>query len=211
MVTLSDTAGRGALASLQQFVRKPRAPIEKCELCATALAPEHQHLLVIDKHQIVCACDPCAILFVDTARQPYRRIPRDVRRLDTFAMDDLEWDSLLIPIKLAFFVYSSTAGRTVAQYPSPAGAMESSLDLEYWSAIVERNPVLKKFAPDVEALLVNRISDPPQYYWTPIDHCYRLVGIIRTNWRGLSGGAEVWNKIDEFFHHLNQVAGGRRA
>ena len=49
--------------------------------------------------------------------------------------------------------------------------MESSLDLEYWNAIADRNPELKKFEPDVEALLVNRISGRPQYYRAPIDQC----------------------------------------
>ena len=57
----------------------------------------------------------------------------------------------------------------------------------------------KKFEPDVEALLVNRISDSPRYYRAPIDHCFRLVGIIRTHWRGFSGGTEVWQEIDRFF------------
>lgn len=203
--------GRESFASLQQFVRKPREQVEVCELCAAPLGPIHQHLLEVEKHRVTCACDPCAILFVDSARQRFRRIPRDVYRLPEFAMDDVEWDSLLIPIQLAFFVNSSTAGRVVAQYPSPGGAMESSLDLEYWDAIVEHNPVLKRFAPDVEALLVNRISDPPQYYRAPIDHCYRLVGIIRTHWRGLSGGSEVWREIEKFFQQLNQLAGGRHA
>ncbi len=107
---------------------------------------------------VTCACEPCAILFGGNARQRYRRIPRDVRRLRDFAMDDQEWESLLIPINLAFFVNSSVAQRVIAQYPSPGGAMESSLDLEYWNAIIERNPVLKRFEPDVEALLVNRLS-----------------------------------------------------
>ncbi|MFZ0731247.1 MAG: DUF5947 family protein [Candidatus Sulfotelmatobacter sp.] len=209
---MADNAvGRGSFARLQQFVRKPSERVEVCELCAAPLGSIHQHLLEIPKHRILCACDPCAILFVDNSRQPYRRIPRDIRRLDRFQMDDQEWDSLLIPIKLAFFVNSSTAGRVVAQYPSPGGAMESSLDLEYWAAIANRNPVVKQLAPDVEALLVNRISSAPQYYRAPIDHCYRLVGIIRSNWRGLSGGSEVWQQIDQFFDQLSQAAGGRRA
>jgi len=211
MGTMADHLGRGPLATLQQFVRKPLERVELCELCATRLSPDHQHLFELDKRQVICACDPCAILFVDNARQRYRRIPRDVRRLDDFLMDDQEWDSLLIPIKLAFFAYSSAAGRIVAQYPSPGGAMESSLDLEYWDAIVDRNPVLKKFAPDVEALLVNRISESPRYYRAPIDQCYRLVGIIRLQWRGLSGGSEVWKRIDEFFAGLNCAAGARHA
>jgi hypothetical protein len=86
--------------------------------------------------------------------------------------------------------------------------MESSLDLEYWNAIEERNPLLRKFEPDVEALLVNRIGDVARYYRAPIDQCFRLVGIIRTHWHGLSGGPEVWQKIDEAFHQLDQLSGG---
>src|SRR5581483_7595078 len=177
----------------------PREQAELCELCAKAIPPFHQHLLELEKRQVTCACDACAVLFGGNARQRYRRIPRDVVQLRQFAMDDQEWDSLLIPINLAFFVHNSTAGRMVAQYPSPGGAMESTLDLEYWDAIVARNPVLKRFEPDVEALLVNRISNPPQYYRAPIDHCFRLVGLIRTHWRGLSGGSEVWREIEGFF------------
>jgi hypothetical protein len=196
-----------SLAALQRFVRKPREKVEVCELCATPIRAEHHHLLELEKCQVSCACDPCAILFVGTSRQRYRRIPRDVSRLQNFRMDDLEWESLLIPINLAFFVYSSAAGRIVAQYPSPGGAMESSLDLEYWDAIVERNPQLKTFEPDVEALLVNRISDSPRYYRAPIDQCFKLIGLIRTHWRGLSGGTEVWDEIDRFFEQLDRLSG----
>jgi hypothetical protein len=210
MASTTNHAGRGPLAALQQYVRKPRERIEVCELCSTRLAPQHLHLLNLDEHEIVCACDACAILFVDSTQQSYRRIPRDLRRLD-FVLDDQEWDSLLIPIKLAFFVHDSKAGRVAAQYPSPGGAMESSLELEYWGAIVKKNPVLTHFAPDVEALLVNRISDPAQYYRAPIDHCYRLAGIIRTHWRGLSGGSEVWKQVDEYFRQLSRMCGKSHA
>jgi hypothetical protein len=89
--------------------------------------------------------------------------------------------------------------------------MESSLDLEYWNAIIERNPVLKRFEADVEALLVNRVSGEPRYYRVPIDQCFRLVGIIRTNWHGLSGGSEVWQQIDRFFQELDRLSGGQLA
>jgi hypothetical protein len=176
-------------------------------LCAVPLAPDHQHLLELDRREVTCACDPCAILFDGNARQRYRRIPRDVERLTDFVMDDQEWNNLLIPINLAYFIYIAAAGRTVAQYPSPGGAMESSLDLEYWTAIVEKNPILRRLKPDVEGLLVNRLSHPAEYYRAPIDRCFRLVGIIRRYWHGLSGGAEVWQQIDCFFQDLRALSG----
>lgn len=209
--TSTDAVRRTSLATLQRFARRPREAVEVCELCAAPLGPEHQHLLELDSRLVTCACDACAILFPSNTRQRYRRIPRDVGRLDGFAMDDQEWEALLIPINLAYFVHSTTAGRVVAQYPSPGGAMESSLDLEYWNAIVERNPGLKKFEPDVEALLVNRIASQARYYRAPIDQCFRLVGIIRTHWRGLSGGSEVWDDIERFFEQLDRLAGGQLA
>ena len=226
MATSIDNPSRSSLATLQRFVRKPRERAEACELCAKPLPPLHQHLLEVEKRRVTCACDACAILFPGNSLQRFKRIPRDTTRLHDFTMDEQEWESLLIPINLAYFVHSSQAGRVVAQYPSPGGAMESSLDLEYWNAIVERNPVLKKFEPDVEALLVNRIGTgspspgefapdetrrAPRYYRAPIDQCFRLVGIIRTHWRGLSGGVEVWKEIDAFFRELDQLSGGALA
>jgi hypothetical protein len=211
MGAIPDNVRRTPLATLRQFVRKASEASEVCEMCALPLTPVHQHLLGLEKRQVACACDACAILFDGNVRQRYRRIPRDVEHLADFVMDDHEWDSLLIPINLAFFVHSSTAKRMTAQYPSPGGAMESSLDLEYWNVIVERNPVLRKFEPDVEALLINRIASSPRYYRVPIDQCFRLVGIIRKHWRGLSGGAEVWSEIDKFFRELDEMAGGASA
>ncbi|HVJ05357.1 MAG TPA: DUF5947 family protein [Candidatus Saccharimonadales bacterium] len=206
MGTVNDQTGRRSIATLQKFVRKPGVKVEHCELCAAAVPPQHQHLLEVEKREVVCACEPCAILFEGNARQRYRRIPRDSQRLHGFIMENQEWDSLLIPINLAFFLHSSAARRIIALYPSPGGAMESSLDLEYWNSIVERNPVLNKFEPDVEALLVNRLTTTPMYYRAPIDQCFRLVGIIRTHWRGLSGGLEVWKEIDLYFDELKHLS-----
>jgi hypothetical protein len=205
MSVITKNVGRSSLVALQPFVRKPHERTDMCELCAAPLTVVHQHLLELQNRRIACACDACAILFSGHTAQRYRRIPRDIRVLRDFAMDDQEWESLLIPINLAFLFYSSAAGRVIANYPSPGGAMESLLDLEYWSAIIEHNPVLKKLEPDVEALLVNRLANPPQYYRVPIDQCFRLVGIIRKHWHGLSGGSEVWKHVDDFFGQLNQT------
>jgi len=207
MNSYGENGGHSALATLQQFVRKPRERVEVCELCATPVPERHQHLLEIEKRRVMCACEACAILFGGQAQQRYKRIPRDVIALPDFQLDDIEWESLLIPINLAFFVHSSAAGRMVAQYPSPGGAMESTLDLEYWEQIVNRNPVLRTFEPDVEALLVYRLSNQARYYRAPIDQCFRLVGLIRMHWRGLSGGEQVWKEIDKFFAELKLMSG----
>ena len=99
----------------------------------------------------------------------------------------------------------------MAFYPSPAGAVESLLPLETWNEIEHDNPVLKEMQPDVQALLVNRVGHSrgfaaPDYCILPIDECYKLVGLIRTHWRGLSGGAEVWQEIATFIAGLKQRA-----
>ena len=60
--------------------------------------------------------------------------------------------------------------------------------------------------PDVEALLVNRARGARDHWLVPIDECYELVGLIRTRWRGLTGGKEVWEEIGRFFEALDRRA-----
>jgi hypothetical protein len=192
-------------AFLRQFVR-PRAPVERCELCSAELAPEHQHLIEPTSRQLSCCCDACAILFSGRADGRYRRVPRRIEFLADLRMTDMQWDSLLIPIGMAFFCESSPLGKVVALYPSPAGATESLLDLEAWAELVHDNPILAELEPDVEALLVNRVGQTREYYRVPIDKCYELVGLIRMNWRGLSGGSEVWEAIGQYFAKLKEQA-----
>jgi hypothetical protein len=110
----------------------------------------------------------------------------------------------MIPIGLAFFVESSAEKRVLALYPSPAGSTESLLSMEAWTDIVDENPSLSKMQSDVEALLVNRLEPDAEYYLAPIDKCYELVGLIRGNWRGFTGGTEVWVKIRKFFEEMKQ-------
>ncbi len=206
---MSSKQGNSSFAALRRFVRE-RAPVERCELCGAGLIADHQHLIEPSSRKLICACDPCAILFSNQEGK-YRRAPRRIRFLRDFRLTDAQWESLAIPINMAFFFHSVPAGRVVALYPSPAGATESLLTLESWEEIVRENPILKEMEPDVEALLVNRVASArgqaaPEYYLAPIDECYKLVGVIRGHWRGLSGGAEAWEEIKQFFAELKRRA-----
>jgi hypothetical protein len=84
------------------------------------------------------------------------------------------------------------------------GATESLLGLEAWEALEGANPVLRTLEADVEALLVDRARGARRYWIVPIDECYALVGLIRTRWRGLTGGAEVWQELGTFFDRLDE-------
>ena len=179
-------------------------------MCSLELRAGHPHLIEIRQRKLLCACDACALLFSGQASK-YKRVPRRVQALRDFHLSDAEWNGLMVPINMAFFFENSIEGRMVAMYPSPAGATESLLALESWNAILERNLALTEMEEDVEALLVNRLGyargySRAEYYVLPIDECYKLVGLIRAHWKGLSGGTEVWQEIGEFFKSLKERA-----
>ena len=71
-----------------------------------------------------------------------------------------------------------------------------------WTTI----PPFEELLPDVEALLVYRLGHAERCYRIPIDECYRLVGLVRLHWRGLSGGSDVWEEVDKFFEELEAEA-----
>lgn len=177
---------------------------KSCDLCSAAVSEQHQHLVDPQARRLLCACDACAILFSSGGETQYRRVPRDIRLLTDLRLSDQAWNSLAIPIGLAFIFFSSASGETLAVYPSPAGPTESPLDRESWEEIVQDNPELAKLSPDVEALLINRMNGAREYFWTPIDECYRLAGLVRKHWRGFSGGEEGWAHIREFFDGLKE-------
>jgi len=199
-----------ALELLRQFVRRPKN-VEQCELCGLELGEAHQHLFEPSNRKVLCSCDACVVLLSGRANARFKRVPRNVRFLEDFHLTDARWDSLMIPINMAFIFKSSPEERMMAMYPSPAGATESLLPLETWSEIVQHNPALDTMEPDVEALLVNRIGhsrgfSAPEYYLLPIDECFKLVGVIRLYWKGFSGGAELWKEVAHFFTELKRKA-----
>jgi hypothetical protein len=200
-----------AFAALRQFARK-RTAAERCEMCSRELATEHDHLVEPASRKLICSCDACAILFAGQSGTKYKRVPRRVVFLRDFQLTDGQWDGLMVPIEMAFFFKSTPQGKVIALYPSPAGATESLLSLETWRDIEQSNLALSEMEADVTALLVNRVghargSAPAEYYLVPIDECYKLVGLIRTHWRGLSGGTEVWREIGTFFTALRKKSG----
>ena len=188
-------------AVLRQFTRR-RSATERCELCSAELGLVHSHLLEPSERQILCACEACSLLFCGQAGARYLRIPREIRQLSDFQITDAQWEALMIPINLAFFYSDSLRAKTIAMYPSPAGATESSLSLDSWEEICAQHNALQRMKPDVEAFLVNRVGSNAEYFVVPIDKCFRLVGLIRMHWKGLSGGTEVWKQIEKFFAEL---------
>ena len=191
----------GALRRFTQEREQARAPIERCELCSEMIPAEHHHLMDLSSHTVICVCQACSVLFYGQGAGggKYRLVPRRHVTLSNFQMSDEQWDELMIPVNMVYIFQSTTINRVMAFYPSPAGAIESLLDLEYWKSLMENNPILRDLEPDVEALLINRVRDVREYYIVPIDACYKLVGLIRVYWKGLSGGEEVWKEIAAFF------------
>lgn len=210
--------GRGAYAAfsaLRGFAREAPAEPEDaagtgevCELCGEPIPPDHRHLLEVRGRRMLCTCRACSVLFDrrEASEGRYRLIPERRLFLEGFRMSDARWEGLRIPVEMAFFFYSTPAGRVVAFYPGPMGATESLLELGAWEELERENPVLEEMEEDVEALLVNRTGGAREHYLVPVDDCYRLVGLIRTRWRGLSGGREVWEGIRGFFERLRGEA-----
>lgn len=202
--------GPGALQRYARQASRARdAALERCELCSEVIPSEHRHLLVRATRELLCVCRACSILFdrEGAADRKYRLIP--VRRLflPDFQLDDADWRELRIPVGMAFFLRDAPEGPVVAYFPSPAGPTEAHLQPETWEQVEASNPVLRDLQPEVEALLVNRARGARDHFLVPIDECYRLVGILRTHWRGLAGGAAVWTELEHYFASLKARSG----
>jgi hypothetical protein len=201
----SDTTSDTPLAALARAIR--RAPAtgqesERCDVCGDVLPDEHRHMLDGREGELRCTCRPCALLFHrDTAAQGrYRLVPSRRRRLPEAraALPELG-----LSVGLAFVVVHGD-GTAMAHYPSPAGATRWELDAEAWHRAGRACPPLAALEPEVEALLVDTARGRREHWIVPIDDCYRLVAVIRREWRGLSGGAGVWTAIADFFADLEE-------
>jgi hypothetical protein len=184
------------------------AQLERCDLCSEPIPPEHRHLLDLSSHELMCACRACAVLFDRSAAggRHYRLVPRRLLALEGFRLDDVAWAALGVPVGMAFFCREGSSGNVVARYPGPAGALASFPPADAWERVAGDNPVLASLEDDVEALLVDRAHGHRRYFLVPVDEAFRLVALIRTSWRGLTGGQEVRQAMDGFFDDLQRRA-----
>jgi hypothetical protein len=205
---VTGAANADLVARLRRMAQpraSPPAPAQgpRCDLCGAAMAEDHRHLLDVGQRRILCACEPC--IAMRSGEGDLRPTGTRSVLLDDLVLRDDVWAQFQIPIGLAFFFVSEAAGGVVALYPSPAGATESELYLEAWNELVAVNPVLADLEPEVEALVVNRLSEPHRHAIVPIDRCYELVGMIKATWEGISGGDAVGNAVEAFFARLSEA------
>lgn len=199
------------LAAVQRALRE-QAPVggqtERCEMCAVPIEPHHSHVVDLDSRQLLCTCRPCALLFTASGAGSgrYRAVGDRILTLTDFALSPAQWDALAIPVGIAFLFANSRLGRTVAFYPSPAGATESELDLRAWDEVVAANPALRAVEPDVEAVLLRADERSGRFeaFVVPIDVCYELVGRMRSLWRGFEGGSQARQAVAAFFDDVRR-------
>ncbi len=194
-------------SSLISKLRKIATPtpieeVEKCGFCGRTLSADHRHLVDLSAMKFMCTCEMCMITQAETGT--YKPLPQRYLELEGFDMSDQLWSDFLIPVNMSFFINSTVRQGTVAYYPAPTGATESKLKMEAWDELVSLNPILQSLARDLEALLVNRLEDDGQYYIVPVDSCYKLIGMIRVAWKGIFGGKEVNDIINQFFVELKE-------
>lgn len=206
MGAVPETVAAARLRGLLRRPRNDRPEPERCDLCAEPLPEAHRHMLDVPKSAVMCTCRPCSLLFDQSAAggRHYRLLPERRTELTGFRIDDVLWAALGVPVGLAFFVRDGATGEVSVGYPSPLGATRATVEPEVWEEVTAGYPGPVDLADDVEALLVHRSKTAQEHWIVPLDDCYRLVAVVRTHWRGLSGGEEVWEHIDGFFSGLSR-------
>jgi len=185
------------LDALQRYARRAstrHAPLA-CELCMAPIAEEHRHVFDVADRKLLCTCQACTLVFDhDTGR--LRAVSPDVRIVAAFDIEQRA--TLRVPVGLAFFTRSSSLGRWVAIFPSPAGPTEAEVEEDAARVLEER--VVRD---DIEALLVRtQRSGESECFVTPIDVCYECVAALRTTWKGIGGGDEAHHAIDAIIDRL---------
>lgn len=202
---------------------RARAEASRCELCSAAVAERHPHLWEPSLKQLRCACPACAVLFDGPAgaagapgergaERRLVRVPDRVRRVaDAGELAARLWQELEVPVDLAFVVLQAEGTGTVV-YPGAAGPVVAPIAAERAAWLASELPALRELTPEVEALLVDRrVVDRREprdrVLVLPLDEAYRLAGVLRRGWRGLSGGPELARELLRLLSELEGRAG----
>jgi hypothetical protein len=181
----------------------------RCDLCSEPISPDHSHLVDLRARTLLCACRGCYLLMCSDGAggEHYRAVPDRYLAFPGLQLTPAQWESLQIPVGVAFFFRNSVLGRVAAFYPGPAGATESELPFESWEEVAAAHPALARLEPDVEAFLVRcHRTGGAECFVVPIDACYELVGLMRQLWRGFDGGGDAHQAIDSFFDRVRSRA-----
>ena len=201
-----SAAAPPAVHETSRHAKPTAAPHGRCELCSLPLAEMHRHLFEVASKEVVCSCDGCAYTFQGVAGSRYKPVPRDCRALDAAAASQFPWEQLSLPINLAFFVRGGDSGTVSGYYPSPGGVTKSALPFDALDDIFDSAGISETLEDDVEALLVNRLTQKTEAFIVPIDRCYELAGLIRLHWRGFSGGEDMRLEMEAFFNGIRSTA-----
>lgn len=181
-----------------------------CELCGLVIPDRHRHVYEPATRAVLCACQACSILFVPgNPDARFRTVPDRVLADPQFTMDEQQWATVGVPVGLVVFV--RRAGQIVACYPGPAGVTETELAPQAWNAIVAATSLASRLEDDVEGLLIHRDRGHvhADCFLIPITAAYELTGMLRTTWRGFSGGAEARSALAAFVTGLHQRGASR--
>jgi hypothetical protein len=197
----------GPLAVLKRVrsVQRPR-PGERCDMCAVGIPDDHSHVVNLETRELLCSCQACYLLFVSGSAGNLRAVPERYLALMGFSLTKAQWETLQVPVSVAFLFSNSRQEEIAAFYPSPAGATECLLPLGAWDEITATHTVLRELLPDVEAALVHVEKDISECFVVPIDICYELVGVLRKLWRGFDGGKEAQEALSAFFDRVRARA-----
>ena len=178
----------------------PRAtPSGTCELCPIGIGEDHRHLLHLVERRIVCVCETC---WSTRSGDPEFRPPGSrTLVLDDFDMTDEVWQSFGIPIGLTFLCARvsaagsspSTRARRVRPSPSSTSAPGTRCARPTRSSTAS-SPTPR---PSWSTARARRV-----YAIVPVDQAYKLVGLVKERWEGISGGRGVQEAVAEYFEAL---------
>ena len=177
-----------AMPQLRQPPPEPRAG--EVRVCAPRpWPPRTSTWSKLQSRRLVCAARParCSSAASKSGLSP--RAAATSSSCPTSASPTPQWESLLIPISLAFFFHSTPAERVRGRISQSGRGHRIALGIwkpgRRWST---RTPCWPRCNPTSRPCWSIAWAAQRSYYRVPIDECYKLVGLIRVHWRGLSGG-----------------------